>query len=110
MIRIIQNTNSRVRQSYTTKGKIEIKKNFENTETFFLERDKLIAKMKLSLCMIAASTVQAQANDPYVDEILKSDFYGPILDEMKLAETAVSPTQNCCTTIKVIQSLTKTDF
>jgi len=51
--------------------------------------------------MIAASTsVQAQAIDPYVDEILKSDFYGPILDEMKLGNVAVSPTQNCCTTIK----------
>jgi len=64
--------------------------------------------MKLSLCMIAASTsVQAQAIDPYVDEILKSDFYGPILDEMKLGNVAVSPTQNCCTTIKVNKSLTK---
>jgi len=52
--------------------------------------------------MIAASTtsVQAQAMDPYVDEILKSDFYGPILDEMKLADSAVSPAQTCCTTIK----------
>ena len=66
--------------------------------------------MKLSLCMIAASTVQAQANDPYVDEILKSDFYGPILDEMKLADAAVSPAQTCCTTIKVNESIHENGF
>lgn len=72
---------------------------------WFLERDKLIAKMKLSLCMIAtaSTTVTAQsAADPYVDEILKSDFYGPILDEMKLADDTVAPiADSCCATLKM---------
>jgi len=47
-------------------------------------------------------TAQSAAADPYVDEILKSDFYGPILDEMKLSDEAVSPIdESCCDTLKM---------
>ena len=48
------------------------------------------------MTFIALAAAQA---DPYVDEFLKSDFYGPILNDMKLEN--FEPAQSCCDKLKV---------
>ena len=48
------------------------------------------------MTFIALAAAQA---DPYVDEFLKSDFYGPILNDMKLE--SFEPAQSCCDKLKV---------
>ena len=48
------------------------------------------------MTFIALAAAQA---DPYVDEFLKSDFYGPVLSDMKLEN--FEPAQSCCDKLKV---------
>ena len=61
-------------------------------------QDKLIAKMKLSCFLIASASAQV---DLFADDMLKSDFYGPISDEYQVKVQKPNDVQ-CCSTLKVI--------
>ena len=61
-------------------------------------QDKLIAKMKLSCFFIASASAQI---DLFADDMLKSDFYGPISDEYQVKVQKPNDVQ-CCSTLKVI--------
>ena len=60
-------------------------------------QDKLIAKMKLSCFFIASASAQI---DLFADDMLKSDFYGPISDEYQVKVQKPNDVQ-CCSTLKV---------
>ena len=60
-------------------------------------QDKLIVKMKLSCFFIASACAQG---DLFADDMLKSDFYGPISDEYQVKVPKPNDAQ-CCSTLKV---------